>query len=40
MLGYELQDLNDMTYGIDSALLMINQDENPANGLWAEGYFD
>jgi hypothetical protein len=52
MLGYELQDLNEMTYGIDSALLMINQDENPAiaryltnasdflNGLWAEGYFD
>jgi hypothetical protein len=38
MLGYELQDLNDMTYGIDSALLMINQDF--LNGLWAEGYFD
>lgn len=52
MLGYKLEDLNNMVYGIDTALLIINPDENPAitrylstasdflQGLWAEGYFD
>ena len=52
MLGYEETDLNDMRYAIDSALLMIDENENPAivrdlakasdflDGLWHEGYFD
>ena len=52
MLGYTEEDLNDMKYGVDTALLLINLDENPAiarylitasdflGGLWAEGYFD
>ena len=52
MLGYTQRDLADMTYGISSADLLINSDENPAihnylvkaeeflQGLWAEGYFD
>lgn len=52
MLGYELNDLNNMVYGLDNAILLINSDENPAiynylvtardflQGLWAEGYFD
>jgi hypothetical protein len=52
MLGYGPNDLNNMTYGVDSAMLLINSDENPAihnylvtardflQGLWAEGYFD
>ena len=52
MLGYTLEDLNNMTYGVDNAMLLINSDENPAiynylvitrdflQGLWAEGYFD
>lgn len=52
MLGYNLEQLNDMIDGVENALLLINADENPAihrclntagdflNGLWAEGYFD
>ena len=52
MLGYTLEDLNKMVYGVDNAMLLINSDENPAihnylvtardflQGLWAEGYFD
>lgn len=52
MLGYTLEDLNNMVYGVDNAMLLINSDENPAiynylvtardflQGLWAEGYFD
>lgn len=52
MLGYTMSDLNNMKYGIDSALLILDSDENPAihrylsqasdllGGLWAEGYFD
>ena len=52
MLGYTEEDLNNMRYGIETADLMINSDENPAihnylvmasdflGGLWAEGYFD
>jgi hypothetical protein len=52
MLGYTSRDLADMSYGINSADLLINADENPAihnylvkageflDGLWAEGYFD
>jgi hypothetical protein len=52
MLGYTKEDLDNMTYAIESADLMINADENPAihnylvmagdllDGLWAEGYFD
>ena len=52
MLGYTLEDLNNMIYGVDNAMLLINSDENPAiynylvttreflQGLWAEGYFD
>ena len=52
MLGYTVEDLNNMVYGIDNAVLLINSDENPAihnylvtasdflQGLWAEGYFD
>ena len=30
MLGYELEDLNNMTYGVDNAILLINSDEHPA----------
>jgi hypothetical protein len=52
MLGYTKEDLDNMIYGIGSADLLINSDENPAihnylvtaheflQGLWAEGYFD
>ena len=52
MLGYTKEDLTDMTYGIECAMMMINADENPGiyrylanafdflNQLWAEGYFD
>ena len=52
MLGSTARDLADMTYGINSADLLINADEHPAihnylvkaeeflSGLWAEGYFD
>ena len=52
MLGYEESDLNDMRYAIDSAVLILKEDEHPAivrdlkkasdflDGLWAEGYFD
>jgi len=52
MLGYTLEDLNNMVYGVDNAMLLINSDEHPAvhnylvtardflQGLWAEGYFD
>jgi hypothetical protein len=52
VLGYTLEDLNNMVYGVDNAMLLINSDENPAihnylvtardflQGLWAEGYFD
>jgi hypothetical protein len=52
MLGYTKTDLDNMTYGVGSADLMINADEHPAihnylvmtrdflDGLWAEGYFD
>ena len=50
MLGYTTQDLNNMKYGVDSALLVLDSDEHPAihnylvtasdflGGLWAEGY--
>jgi hypothetical protein len=52
MLGYTKEDLANMTYGVNSADLMIDADNNPAihnylvmtrdflDGLWAEGYFD
>jgi hypothetical protein len=52
MLGSTLEDLNNMVYGVDNAMLLINSDEHPAiynylvttreflQGLWAEGYFD
>lgn len=52
MLGYSKEDLDNMVYGINTADLMLNSDENPAihnylimasdflQGLWAEGYFD
>jgi len=52
MLGYTVEDLNNMKYSVDTAILLINSDENPAiynyllttsdflGGLWAEGYFD
>ena len=52
MLGYTTQDLNNMKYGVDSALLVLDSDEHPAihnylvtasdflGGRWAEGYFD
>jgi hypothetical protein len=30
MLGYTLEDLNNMTYGVDNAILLINSDEHPA----------
>ena len=52
MLGYTTKDLSDMAYGIETALLMINADENPAIhnylvkadefliGLYTEGYFN
>ena len=52
MLGYTSRDLADMSYGVNSADLLINADEHPAihnylvkageflDGRWAEGYFD
>ena len=52
MLGYTKEDLNNMKYGVDSALLVLDSDEHPAihnylvmtkdflDGLLAEGYFD
>ncbi len=52
MLGYTAEDLTNMKYSVDTAVLLINADENPAiynylittsdflGGLWAEGYFD
>ena len=52
MLGYTAEDLTNMKYSVDTAVLLINADENPAihnylimahdflQGLWAEGYFD
>jgi hypothetical protein len=52
MLGYSKEDLDEMIYGVNTAILLINSDENPAihrmlgeasdflEGLWAEGYFD
>lgn len=52
MLGYTDNDLTDMMYGVDTAMLLIDSNENPAiynylvttsdflKGLWAEGYFD
>lgn len=52
MLGYELEQINEMIDGVENAILLINADENPEihrhlteaseflNGLWAEGYFD
>ena len=52
MLGYTDNDLTNMIYGVDTAMLLIDSDENPSiynylvttsdflKGLWAEGYFD
>ena len=52
MLGYELSDLDDMIYALDSVLTTINSDDDPwlynntwrakefLQVLWAEGYFD
>lgn len=52
MLGYTVKDLSDMSYGIESADLLINADEHPAIhnylvkanefliGLYTEGHFD
>jgi hypothetical protein len=52
MLGYSKKDLDNMTYGVLQADLLINADENPAihnylvtaheflQGLRTEGYFD
>jgi len=52
MLGYTNEDLTNMKYSVDTAILLIYSDENPAiynslvttsdflAGLWAEGYFD
>ncbi len=52
MLGYTDNDLTNMMYGVDTAMLLIDSNENPAiynylvttsdflKGLWAEGYFD
>lgn len=30
MLGYSVENINEMIYGIESALCLINSDENPA----------
>ena len=50
MLGYKIQDIEEMLYGIESAALLINTDENPAiarylinaaeflSGILAEGH--
>lgn len=50
MLGYTVNDIEDMIYGIESSMLLINSDENPAihrylansvdllQGLLAEGH--
>jgi hypothetical protein len=50
MLGYSTKDVFEMIYGIESAILLINTDENPAihrylenskdllEGLLAEGH--
>jgi len=52
MLGYELSDQEDMITSIQSALIIVNPDDDPRlysnlkktedflRGLWAEGYFD
>ena len=52
MLGYELKDLDEMVYAIESVLTTVNSDDDPflfnnlwkskefLQGLWAEGYFD
>ena len=52
MLGYTYKDVEDMKYGIASARLLINADENPAidrylmeahsllDGLIVEGYIE
>jgi hypothetical protein len=50
MLGYTAADVNEMVYGVETALLLINTDENPAiarylvntvdflSGVLAEGH--
>jgi hypothetical protein len=52
MLGYTIDDLENMVYGVKTADFMLDSDQNPAihnylvmaqdflQGLWAEGYFD
>ena len=30
MLGYKVNDIEEMIYGIESSILLINTDENPA----------
>ena len=52
MLGYELDDLKDMTNAVESVMTTVNSDDDPwlynhlvmtkdfLGGLWAEGYFD
>ena len=52
MLGYNTKDIMEMAYGVESAMMLINADENPAiirfldntkdllAGLLAEGYIN
>jgi hypothetical protein len=52
MLGYDLQDLQEMINATQSAMTTVNSDDDPwlhgnlnkasefLQGLWAEGYFD
>ena len=34
MLGYKVQDIEEMIYGVETAALLINTDENPAIGRY------
>jgi hypothetical protein len=52
MLGYELKDLDEMVYAIQSVITTVDSNDDPflhgnlwkaqefLQGLWAEGYFD
>jgi hypothetical protein len=52
MLGYSKEDFDEMIYGVNTAVLLINSDENPAihrmlseasgflQDLQSKGYFD
>ena len=52
MLGYELKELDEMIYAIESVITTVDSTDDPflhgnlwkaqefLKGLWAEGYFD